>query len=55
MDMTVRRGARCSSANAYLRPAMARSNVTVVTNALASRILFEGIVAGAVICPTSGD
>ncbi len=42
MDMTVRRGVRCSTANAYLRPAMARSNVTVVTHALASRILFEG-------------
>ena len=42
MDMTVRRGVRCSTANAYLRPAMARSNVRVVTHALASRILFEG-------------
>jgi choline dehydrogenase len=42
MDMTVRCGVRCSTANAYLRPAMARSNVTVVTHALASRILFEG-------------
>ena len=42
MDMTVRRGVRWSTANAYLRPAMARSNVTVVTHALANRILFEG-------------
>ena len=42
MDMTVRHGVRWSTANAYLRPAMARSNVTVVTHALASRILFEG-------------
>ena len=42
MDMTVHRGRRWSTANAYLRPAMARGNVAVKTGALASRILFEG-------------
>jgi choline dehydrogenase len=42
MDMTVRDGARCSAAKAYLRPAMARTNVKVVTHALATRVLFEG-------------
>ncbi len=42
MDMTVRDGVRCSAAVAYLRPAMARPNVRVVTHALATRILFEG-------------
>ncbi len=42
MDMTVRKGERCSAAKAYLRPAMKRPNVKVVTGALASRILFEG-------------
>jgi choline dehydrogenase len=42
MDMTVRNGTRCSSAKAYLRPAMKRRNVTVVTRALATKILFEG-------------
>ena len=42
MDMTVHKGRRWSAANAYLKPAMARSNVRVVTHALASRILFEG-------------
>ncbi len=41
MDMTVGGGRRCSAANAYLRPAMGRSNLTVRTNALATRILFE--------------
>jgi choline dehydrogenase len=42
MDMTVADGVRCSAANAYLRPAMRRSNLKVLTHALATRILFEG-------------
>lgn len=42
MDMTVKDGVRWSAANAYLKPAMARPNLKVVTHALASRILFEG-------------
>jgi choline dehydrogenase len=41
MDMTVGGGRRCSAANGYLRPAMSRSNLTVRTQALATRILFE--------------
>lgn len=39
---TVRRGRRCSTAVAYLRPARNRSNLQVVTNALTTRILFDG-------------
>ena len=54
MDMTVRRGVRWSTANAYLRPAMARSNVTVVTHALASRILFKGNRAVGVVYERGG-
>ncbi len=42
MDMTVRRGARCSAAKAYLRPAMKRAGVKVLTHALATRVLFDG-------------
>lgn len=42
MDMTVHKGRRWSAANAYLKPAMARPNLSVVTHALATRILFEG-------------
>jgi choline dehydrogenase len=42
MDMTVAGGMRCSAARAYLRPAMRRPNLKVVTQALATRILFEG-------------
>jgi choline dehydrogenase len=41
MDMTVRDGRRCSAANAYLRPAMRRSNLAVRTLALVTRVLFE--------------
>jgi choline dehydrogenase len=42
MDMTVGGGRRCSAANAYLRPAMRRRNLTVLTSTLATRVLFEG-------------
>lgn len=39
---TSRRGRRVSAAAAYLRPARKRSNLTVITGALATRILFDG-------------
>jgi choline dehydrogenase len=42
LDMTVGRGRRCSSANAYLRPAMRRGNLAVYTHALATAVVFEG-------------
>ncbi|HEY0800648.1 MAG TPA: GMC family oxidoreductase N-terminal domain-containing protein, partial [Steroidobacteraceae bacterium] len=42
MDMTVGGGRRWSAANAYLRPAMRRANLKVLTHALATRIVFEG-------------
>ncbi len=42
MDMTVGAGRRSSAANAYLRPAMRRANLKVVTRALATRIVFDG-------------
>jgi choline dehydrogenase len=42
MDMTVDGGRRSSAANAYLRPAMARPNLRVLTHALVTRIVFEG-------------
>ena len=38
---TAQHGRRCSSAVAYLRPARARRNLSVVTHALVSRILFS--------------
>jgi choline dehydrogenase len=42
MDMTVGGGRRWSAANAYLRPVMRRSNLKVMTHALATRIAFDG-------------
>ena len=42
MQMTVRDGVRWSTANAYLKPAMKRRNLTVQTGALSRRILLEG-------------
>ncbi|MGH6717715.1 MAG: choline dehydrogenase, partial [Alphaproteobacteria bacterium] len=42
MDQTVHRGRRCSAAVAYLRPAMARPNLDVVTGAMTTRVVFVG-------------
>jgi choline dehydrogenase len=42
MGMSVHRGRRWSTANAYLKPALARKNLHVVTHALATGIVFEG-------------
>ena len=42
LDMTVKDGVRSSTANAYLRPAMKRRHLKVVTHALATKIAFEG-------------
>ena len=38
---TTRNGRRCSTAVGYLKPAMQRRNLRVITGALAERILFE--------------
>lgn len=45
MHMTIKNGVRWSTANAYLRPAMKRSNLTVVTHALAHKVILEDKVA----------
>src|SRR5262245_61000969 len=39
---TMRNGVRCSTAAAYLKPARRRDNLHVVSEALASRVLFDG-------------
>ncbi|EAT13580.1 choline dehydrogenase [Oceanobacter sp. RED65] len=41
MHMTVKNGRRWSTANAYLRPAMKRPNLTVVTHAVVEKVLLE--------------
>jgi len=45
---TARNGRRCSTATGYLRPAEKRINLRVETEALATRILFEGTRASGV-------
>ena len=42
MDMTVHKGRRWSAANAYLKPALTRPNLDLVTHAMVERILFDG-------------
>ncbi|MFK8399908.1 choline dehydrogenase [Pseudomonas sp. BGr12] len=44
-DMTVHEGRRWSSSNAYLRPALSRSNLTVLTHASAQKINVVNNVA----------
>jgi choline dehydrogenase-like flavoprotein len=41
-QVTIKDGVRVSSASAYLRPAMARSNLEVRMRCLVTRVLFEG-------------
>jgi len=41
-QITTRNGFRCSAADAFLRPALKRGNVKLETDAMATRILFEG-------------
>ncbi len=42
LQMSIRDGRRCSAATGYLRPALARDDLTVEVRALATRILFSG-------------
>jgi len=41
-QLTQKKGRRWSSARAYLHPIRQRPNLTIITSALASRVLFEG-------------
>ena len=45
MERTTRNGRRWSTSMAYLRPAMARPNLTVITGALVQGIVLDGIRA----------
>jgi choline dehydrogenase len=48
MHMTVKNGVRWSTANAYLKPALKRPNLKVISGAMTQRILLEGNIATAV-------
>jgi choline dehydrogenase-like flavoprotein len=41
-QLTTRNGRRCSAAVAYLKPARRRANLKVITQALSTRVLFDG-------------
>ncbi|MFM0281294.1 GMC family oxidoreductase N-terminal domain-containing protein [Paraburkholderia sediminicola] len=42
MQVTIRNGRRCSAADAYLRPALSRENLTIEVQAQVLRLLMEG-------------
>lgn len=42
LQMTISKGRRASTASAYLRPALKRPNLTVLTGAMATRVVLEG-------------
>ncbi len=54
-DMTVKNGVRWSAANAYLRPAMKRPNLRVITHARASQVVFDGRRAAGVRYEVAGS
>lgn len=53
-NLTIKDGRRFSVATAYLRPAMGRPNLTVVTNAHAHRLTFEAETCTGVEYATNG-
>jgi choline dehydrogenase len=54
MDRTIHNGRRWSAANAYLKPALRRPNLTLRSHAMVTRILFEGRRAVGVAYRTGG-
>ena len=55
MHMTVKNGRRWSTANAYLKPALNRSNLKVITGALTQRLILEDKKATGVECLVDGE
>jgi choline dehydrogenase len=53
-QVTQRNGRRCSSAAAFLHPALGRANLDVITDAMALRVLFDGKRAVGVEVSRSG-
>jgi len=52
---TVRKGRRCSAAVAYLRPALKRGNLVLVSHAIVDRIVFDGTRAVGVTYKKNGQ
>ncbi|MFE0192656.1 GMC family oxidoreductase [Streptomyces sp. NPDC059008] len=53
--LTQREGMRCSTADAYLRPALTRPNLEVLTDATCTRVLFDGDRASGVELDRGGE
>jgi choline dehydrogenase len=53
-QVTQRNGMRVSAARAFLKPAMKRVNLTVLTNTQVSRITFEGLRASGLVVRRGG-
>ncbi|MEZ5768103.1 MAG: choline dehydrogenase [Paracoccaceae bacterium] len=54
LQMTIANGRRSSTASAYLRPALKRSNLTVLTHAMAKTVTMEGKRATGVVLDHKG-
>jgi choline dehydrogenase len=55
MHMTVKDGVRWSTANAYLRPAMKRPNLTVITNVTVDKLVLENKIVTGVLYRDAGQ
>lgn len=55
LDATRKNGQRCSAAVAYLRPALKRGNVTLLTNTMVERIVMEGTSATGIQINKNGE
>jgi choline dehydrogenase-like flavoprotein len=53
--LTQRNGLRCSTADAYLRPALSRPNLEVLTGVLCTRVLLDGDCATGVEVERDGE
>lgn len=55
VDLTVHKGRRCSASSAYLRPAMKRPNLTVMTDTHTRKIVVEGARATGITVHRDGQ
>jgi choline dehydrogenase len=54
-QMKIRNGVRESTSNAFLRPALVRSNLTLVTHSHVTRVLLQDKIARGVECLVKGE
>lgn len=54
-QLSTRKGYRCSTATAYIRPARQRSNLSIESNAHVTRVVFDGTRATGVIYRKAGS